>query len=346
LSGNFNILGTGSITVVGSANTETVELTGLTNHNVLVGAGTATITNVAPSATAGIPLISEGSTTDPAFGTAVVAGGGTGNTTFTAYSVICAGTTATGAFQNVSGLGSTAQVLTSNGAATLPTWQASSGANAFNSINIQTFTSSGTYTPTSGMMYCIVQCIGGGGAGGGVAATGAANYAVAGGGGAGEYSVGAFSAATIGASQTVTIGAGGTPGSAGANAGGTGGTTSLGALITSVGGVGGGGGAVQTLATFEFGGAGGSGGTGGQVRIGGTAGFYGIGQQGTQLLIGGSGGNSPLGGGQGSFSSNTTGPAASGYGAGGGGSSNGNSQSAKAGGGGGKGTIIITEYIH
>jgi len=346
LSGNFNILGTGSITVVGSANTETVELTGLTNHNVLVGAGTATITNVAPSATAGIPLISEGSTTDPAFGTAVVAGGGTGNTTFTAYSVICAGTTATGAFQNVSGLGSTAQVLTSNGAATLPTWQASSGANAFNSINIQTFTSSGTYTPTSGMMYCIVQCIGGGGAGGGVAATGAANYAVAGGGGAGEYSVGAFSAATIGASQTVTIGAGGTPGSAGANAGGTGGTTSLGALITSVGGVGGGGGAVQTLATFEFGGAGGSGGTGGQVRIGGTAGFYGIGQQGTQLLIGGSGGNSPLGGGLGSFSSTTTGPAASGYGAGGGGSSNGNSQSAKAGGGGGKGTIIITEYIH
>lgn len=49
--------------------------------------------------------------------------GGTGNTTFTAYSVICAGTTATGTFQNVSGVGSSAQVLTSNGAAALPTWQ-------------------------------------------------------------------------------------------------------------------------------------------------------------------------------------------------------------------------------
>lgn len=346
LSGNFNILGTGSITVVGSANTETIELTGLTNHNVLIGAGTATITNVAPSATSGIPFISQGSAADPLFGTAVVAGGGTGNTTFTAYSVICAGTTATGAFQNVSGLGSSGNVLTSNGAGALPTWQADVGANCINSINIQTFVASGTYTPTSGMKYCIVQCIGGGGAGGGVAATGAANYAVAGGGGAGEYSAGVFSAATIGASQTVTIGAGGTPGSTGNNPGGTGGTTSLGALITSIGGTGGGGGAVQTLATFTFGGGGGTGGSGGQVRIGGTAGFYGIGQQGTQLLIGGSGGNSPLGGGQGSFSSNTTGGNGSGYGAGGGGSSNGNSQSAKAGGTGGVGVIIITEYIH
>lgn len=49
--------------------------------------------------------------------------GGTGNTTFTAYSLICAGTTATGAFQNVSGVGTTGQVLTSNGAGQLPTWQ-------------------------------------------------------------------------------------------------------------------------------------------------------------------------------------------------------------------------------
>ncbi|MFA6080756.1 MAG: hypothetical protein WC753_04770 [Candidatus Gracilibacteria bacterium] len=43
---------------------------------------------------------------------------------FTAYAVICAGTTATGALQNVSGLGSAGQVLTSNGAAALPSWQA------------------------------------------------------------------------------------------------------------------------------------------------------------------------------------------------------------------------------
>lgn len=49
--------------------------------------------------------------------------GGTGNTTFTAYSVICAGTTSTGTFQNAVGTGTAAQVLTSNGAGALPTWQ-------------------------------------------------------------------------------------------------------------------------------------------------------------------------------------------------------------------------------
>jgi hypothetical protein len=70
LAGNFNIIGTGSITVAGSANTETVQLTGLTNHAVLVGAGTATITKVGPTATAGQVLQSQGSTTDPAFSTA------------------------------------------------------------------------------------------------------------------------------------------------------------------------------------------------------------------------------------------------------------------------------------
>lgn len=58
-----------------------------------------------------------------------VAGGGTGNSTFTAYSVICAGTTSTSAFQNVSGIGTSGQVLTSNGTSALPTWQAASGGN-------------------------------------------------------------------------------------------------------------------------------------------------------------------------------------------------------------------------
>ena len=68
-----------------------------------------------------------------------VAGGGTGNSTFTAYSVICAGTTATGAFQNVSGLGSSTQVLTSNGAALLPTWQDAGGAGGYDYVQLQTF---------------------------------------------------------------------------------------------------------------------------------------------------------------------------------------------------------------
>lgn len=97
-------------------------LAAVTAHYLLVGNSTSALTLLAPSATSGIPLISQGSSSDPAYGTTAVAGGGTGNTTFTAYSVITAGTTTTGAFQNVSGVGTSGQVLTSQGAGTLPIW--------------------------------------------------------------------------------------------------------------------------------------------------------------------------------------------------------------------------------
>jgi hypothetical protein len=108
-------------------------LAAITAHNLLIGNGTSAATLLAPNATSGIPLISQGSSADPAYGTAVVAGGGTGNTTFTAYSVICAGTTATGAFQNVVGLGNAGEQLTSNGAGLLPTWQAASSSGTVSS---------------------------------------------------------------------------------------------------------------------------------------------------------------------------------------------------------------------
>lgn len=62
--------GSGSTTTVGSLNTLTFQLTGLTNHAVLVGAGTTTITKVGPTATAGQILQSAGSLADPAFSTA------------------------------------------------------------------------------------------------------------------------------------------------------------------------------------------------------------------------------------------------------------------------------------
>lgn len=51
-----------------------------------------------------------------------VSEGGTGLATTTAYELIAAGTTATGNFQQVSGLGTSGQVLTSAGAGALPTW--------------------------------------------------------------------------------------------------------------------------------------------------------------------------------------------------------------------------------
>ncbi len=52
-----------------------------------------------------------------------VSGGGTGDTSFTAYAVICGGTTSTDPLQSVASVGTTGQVLMSNGAGALPTFQ-------------------------------------------------------------------------------------------------------------------------------------------------------------------------------------------------------------------------------
>lgn len=121
-----------------------------TNHDVLVGAASNGITNVAPSATSGVPLVSNGASADPSFTTAVVAGGGTGATSFTAYSVLCGGTTSTGTVQNVSGVGTSGQILTSNGASALPTWQTGpAGSGAWIQLSSQTASASSSLTFTS-----------------------------------------------------------------------------------------------------------------------------------------------------------------------------------------------------
>lgn len=99
-----------------------------TQHNVQVGGANGTLSNVAPSATSGVPVISQGASSDPTFGTAVVAGGGTGLTSATAYAVLCGGTTSTAAFQSIAGVGTSGQFLTSNGAGALPTFQSAGAA--------------------------------------------------------------------------------------------------------------------------------------------------------------------------------------------------------------------------
>ena len=69
-AGNWNLLGSGSITTSGAASTLTTQLTGLTNHAVLIGAGTSTITKVGPVASTGNVLMSNGAASDPGFSTA------------------------------------------------------------------------------------------------------------------------------------------------------------------------------------------------------------------------------------------------------------------------------------
>jgi hypothetical protein len=53
----------------------------------MLGQGTANVGFAVPG-TAGIPLISQGASADPSFGTALVVGGGTGATTFTTHGVL------------------------------------------------------------------------------------------------------------------------------------------------------------------------------------------------------------------------------------------------------------------
>jgi hypothetical protein len=206
----------------------------------------------------------------------------------------------------------------------------------------QVFTASGTYTPSAGMLYCIIECVGGGG-GGGSAAGSAANIYTGGGGGSGGYSRVMATAATIGASKTVTIGAGGAGGAAGSNNGAAGGDTSVGTLSVGKGGAGG---TFGSAANVGAGGAGGVAGTG-DITPTGSPGMGG--QYNTALASitpSGMGGSSIFGGGARSIASITAqaGNNATNYGSGGGGAYAYNTASNFAGGNGTAGIVIITEF--
>jgi hypothetical protein len=114
----------------------------LTQYNIPIGAAGNLLTSLAPSSTSGETIISQGASSDPIYGTSVVAGGGTGGTSFTAYSVIVAGTTSTGALQNVSGVGTLGQGLISNDAGALPTWQNQTGGSTIFNVADITLTNS------------------------------------------------------------------------------------------------------------------------------------------------------------------------------------------------------------
>ena len=70
-----------------------------------------------------------------------VADGGTGRSSHTAYAVLCGGTSTTSAQQSVSSVGTSGQVLTSNGAGALPTFQdaASGGSTTYGAVGTYVF---------------------------------------------------------------------------------------------------------------------------------------------------------------------------------------------------------------
>ena len=212
-------------------------------------------------------------------------------------------------------------------------------------VYIQTFTGSGTYTPHAGMVNCIIECLGGGGGGGGTATTSGLIARCGGGGGGGGMSTLLATAATIGASQTVTIGAAGSAGSAGNNAGGAGGDTSVGSLCIGKGGSGGAG-SDGLNSSSSAGGAGGVAGTGtltppGWPGLNGNAGNSSVG-------MATMGGSSPYGaGGIGTTSTtNVAGVAGTGRGSGGSGGFSFNIGGTAAGAAGTAGYVVIYEFCN
>ena len=200
---------------------------------------------------------------------------------------------------------------------------------------IRVYTANDTWTKPANLEFVIVEVLGGGGGGGGATASDRG----CGGGGGGGYSREKIAVATLGATETVTVGGGG----AGATAGtGTTGTTStFGALTTGAGGVGG-----TCAGASSAGGAGGAG-SGGDLNVEGGDGGNGS-EIANSLCIGGHGGNSYFGSGAGNsatFNGGATGSAGNPYGGGGGGGCN-SQDTDSPGGAGGAGVVIVTEYYY
>lgn len=227
---------------------------------------------------------------------------------------------------------------------------AAGGAGGVLTAKITTFTSSGTFTPSANMKFCIIECGGGGAAGGGVTAATGFNIN-GGGGGAGGYSRKYATPTDIGASKSVTVGAAGAGVLAGA--GGAGGASSVGTLCIANGGSGGG---AASTGLNGLGGAGGvTGGAVGDLVVPGGAGtggfFVSYGASGLFIIIAaGDGGASFFGGGgTGAVAGATSvanGSNGTSYGGGGGGGGVNNSAASNTiGGNGAPGVVIITEFI-
>lgn len=216
-------------------------------------------------------------------------------------------------------------------------------------VVVQTFSVSGTYTPTANMVFAIIECVGAGGGGGGAASSAANQWFGAGGGASGEYARKRVTAADVGASKAVTIGTHGNGATAGANTGGTGTATSVGTLCIANGGTGGTGASAGSGSTS---GAGGSGGTG-DLTVPGRNGEHGQFMSGGFVgsiiaAYGGAGGSAVYGsGGRGATAAagSANGSGAANYGSGGGGGACGGVASSNgAGGDGSNGFVFITEF--
>lgn len=237
----------------------------------------------------------------------------------------------------------TAGLALLSGASTTPSWSSSPPITQLINSYI---TSTATYTPTTGMKYCFVRIVAGGGGSGGAAGA-AGQFGASAGGGGGGYTEQTYTAAQIGANAAVVIGAGGLAGASGNNAGGTGGTSSFtpaggGVTLSCTGGLGGSGSPSSATTTNCNGTTGGSGSGGFNITGGQSSGGY-VFAGAAGLGIPGSGGGTPLGGPSFTYSPSTS-ASAQPYGSGASGVGSGGAANVP-GMAGAVGVCYITEYI-
>lgn len=192
--------GTGSITIAATGSGGTVTNVGTSNGPAPINGLTLT----------GGPITGSGT---------VTLGGGVNVSTITT-GILPVANGGTG----VNAAGTSGNVLTSNGTA----WVSQAGAVA---SNIQTFSATGTYTKPTGAKFVMVEIWGAGGGG-----SGGSQPNVGGtGGGGGAYVTRTYAAPEVGATETVTIGAGG-PGGGSSSPGTDGGISNFGSLLFAGGG--------------------------------------------------------------------------------------------------------------
>lgn len=235
---------------------------------------------------------------------------------------------------------------------------APSGA-AAQSLNIQQFLASGTYTPSAGVVFAKAKIWGAGGGGGGANMGSTGQGVAASGGGGGGYIEVVLNTAQLTSAITVTVGTGG-PGGANTGANGTDGNDS--SIAVSGNGfkaTGGSGGTGLASGSSSAGGVNGNaGGNGQQLGTGlgtllftsnGQSSAYGFWFASGSAAFGGQGGGSFGGGAQvaaiTTFAATSAGTDAISYGCGGGGACGTNIASGAGGGNGQQGLVIIEEYL-
>lgn len=215
-------------------------------------------------------------------------------------------------------------------------------------LDVKTFTSSGTYTPSKGARKIRVRAVGGGGGGGGVPSQASNTQGTAQGGECGAY-IEAMVEIAGQYSIPVVIGTAGSGGLAGNNPGLAGGATSLGGFLSTPGGTGGASGGASSVIPFAARDA------SGELQPTFSSSVIALATKVTVRgafprmslsltnSIGGMGGSTPFGDG-GSSGANDGGKNGNGYGSGGGGAAANAGTSAQAGGSGRPGYMVIEEF--